>query len=434
MPTPTGLSLKGQQTLAIILWMIVFLVFEIEHPIVAGTVMLTLFMIFEVASSTAIFSGFASSPTWLFFGGMVVAAAWLKTGLGKRFAHFVISKIGSKLSYLCIAICIIGLFLTIVIPSVIGRTVLLISIVIGLLDILNQKKNSSSAIILLMCVYISITFNDFFVWSDIGNIFAMDIYQNFPATSISSYDFTYLMFPSEFLGFIISLIILVLIARSSILDKKLLKKLNHKDLSSNGPMSQNEKFLSIFTLFAILLFALEPFHGINPAWIMVLIAGLLFLFRILGSEDLEKINLPLIIFGAAMISIGAVASESGLADWLVQVVSSILGGVSGLSAVYSFASIGFLLSLFTSNFFGLSVLGVPFMEYAQSIGLHPFIALITLKEGFNMPILFFTHPVPLLIYATGLINLKDLVKYFILFAVIRAMIFPVLYFWMSMIL
>src|SRR6185312_7243705 len=86
-------------------------------------------MLFHVAKPGIIFAGFQSAAWWLIFGGSITAAAVHATGLGQRLARLLFGRITRSYYASVAAVAVAAIALAFVMPSTIGRVMLLSPIV-----------------------------------------------------------------------------------------------------------------------------------------------------------------------------------------------------------------------------------------------------------------------------------------------------------------
>ena len=92
-------------------------------------------MLFSVSPPAVVFSGFQSTALWLVFGGLVIGVAMTGTGLGKRIAETIARHLAGSYSKLVIGMSLVGLAFAFLMPSGMGRLVLLVPIA---MEIANQ--------------------------------------------------------------------------------------------------------------------------------------------------------------------------------------------------------------------------------------------------------------------------------------------------------
>jgi di/tricarboxylate transporter len=87
-------------------------------------------MLFQVAKPSVVFSGFQSMAWWLIFGGSITAAGVSTTGLGQRLAGLLFGRIAPSYRAAVAAVAVAAVALAFVMPSTIGR-ILLLSPIVG---------------------------------------------------------------------------------------------------------------------------------------------------------------------------------------------------------------------------------------------------------------------------------------------------------------
>ncbi len=95
-------------------------------------------------------SGFSNSATALVGGALFIAAAMMQTGLDKRIALFILSKIGTRTDRILMGVIIVGFVLSFFIPSTTARVSCLVPIVMGIILALGIDKKSRFAAVLMI--------------------------------------------------------------------------------------------------------------------------------------------------------------------------------------------------------------------------------------------------------------------------------------------
>lgn len=97
---------------------------------------------FSVAPPEIVFSGLRSSAFWLIFGGVVIGIVAECTGLGRYLAHFFTRRLDTSYPQLITGIVVGAVALAFLIPSAMGRLVILMPIILGLADNLGLEPGS----------------------------------------------------------------------------------------------------------------------------------------------------------------------------------------------------------------------------------------------------------------------------------------------------
>ena len=96
----------------------------------------------SAAEPSVIFAGFASTAFWLVFAGMVLAGGVDRTGLGRRLAAVLIKRLDGSYARVIAGIVLVATGLAFLLPSTMGRVLLLLPIVLALAERLGFGPDS----------------------------------------------------------------------------------------------------------------------------------------------------------------------------------------------------------------------------------------------------------------------------------------------------
>jgi di/tricarboxylate transporter len=102
-------------------------------------------MLFQVAPAPVIFAGFSSPALWLVVGGMLISMAVMKLGLGSVLGAVVLRHVGRRYSTVLLVVVVAGAVLLPLVPSSIGRVLLIVPIVVALADALGLDRAAASS-------------------------------------------------------------------------------------------------------------------------------------------------------------------------------------------------------------------------------------------------------------------------------------------------
>ena len=120
-PLPDGLSAKGMHMFAIFAATIVS---SLTAPLPTGAIM---FIARTVAYFTGTLTlkedlaGFSSGTVWLIFSAYILSLGFVKSGLGKRIAYFMLSKFGGSSTGIAYSLGLADLIMASAMPSVTAR-------------------------------------------------------------------------------------------------------------------------------------------------------------------------------------------------------------------------------------------------------------------------------------------------------------------------
>jgi anion transporter len=306
-----GVPVKILSAGALVVFAIVSWTFGLlAEPLTTLTFFL-LVVLFHVATPEVVFSGFTSSAWWLLFGGSVTAIAVDITGLGKRLASLLFQR-WTRYTHAVIAVAIASVALAFVMPSTLGRTLLLMPIVMAYAEGLGlQRGQSGWTGIIFTAAAVTYMPSTAILPANIPNSILMGGADTLYGIKLTYAPYLLLHFPV--LG-ILKTAVLIGVVCWFCPEPMPLREADNSDV---GPMSGEEKRLSWILAGSLLLYVTDSFHGISPAWI-ALGAGILCLLPPIGMIPAkmlsQKLNFISLIYIAGILSIGAVVADSGLGE------------------------------------------------------------------------------------------------------------------------
>jgi anion transporter len=166
MPAPSGLPLAGQMMLAIlafavIAWMTEALDYAVS-AVVIGALMIFLLAFAPDAAKPAgsgmgtgaalglALSGFSNSAVALVAAACFIAAAMTATGLDRRIALVVLSRVDARTNHIVIGAMLVGFLLSFIVPSTTARVACLVPIMLGFILAFKVEKRSRFAGLLVI--------------------------------------------------------------------------------------------------------------------------------------------------------------------------------------------------------------------------------------------------------------------------------------------
>lgn len=303
---PLDMSLNQAITASGLILVLIWWTSKIINQSFASMFLLTIFLFFGDVSPKIVFRFVLSSNFYLIILSFLLSQAIVNSNIASRFSDFFLVKYCNTGIKLISMSFFLGFLLMFIIPHLISRVILLSSIYNNFLE--KKEINNKTKQVLIYSVFISsITWSMFMLNGDVVLNYALF---QIADTSISSTKWLiYMAIPT--------LLTLLLFYFSYIFTwKKNLKNVNFKSnkIENVGKLTKDEKIVIIVMVIAAIMWITERFHGINSA-IVALIATLIFFrFKTISKKDLKTININLMIFLVAALSIGKVMDNSGIAD------------------------------------------------------------------------------------------------------------------------
>lgn len=386
-------------------------------------------MVFAVAPADVVFSGFASGTLWLVLGGLIMAEAVNRTGLGVRLARKVIGRRALSYRALIAAVVLICSLMCVVMPATVSRILLLLPIMASVAQRLGLKPGSTGydgvALAVIMTNY------------QVGTAFlpanAPNLVLAGAAETLYGITFIYgewLLVQLPVMGILKALTIIGLIW---ILFPDATRAVEREE--AHRPLSGAEKRLAVIVLTAVALWTTDFAHGVHPGWIG-LAAGLATLMPYVGvmpvASFTERVKLTPFFYIAAILGLGAVMVDTGL--------SRALGGAlqSGLQLERGQDALNFgILALLATAAGGLvtnvaqpALLAPLASHFAEAAGWPLKAALMTIVLGFTTAIFPYQVP-PMLVgaHVAGL-SLRRVLRITVPLAVVSlGVLLPINYLW-----
>ena len=388
-------------------------------------------ILFNLAPANVVFSGFSSTAFWLIFGGMVAGIAISGTGLGTRVAGKLANYLDGNYLKLIAGTAFAGMLLIFIMPSAMGRIVLMVPVTLELSKHFGFREGSNGKTGLILAATLGTYIPAFAILpSNVPNMILTGLAENQWKISFLYGEYFLLHFP--FMG-LAKVIVVVLVICWLYPDTPIAE--SHSKTMPSKPILRNEKIL-IFTLIIMLILWVTDFlHHISPAW--VALGGAIFLMlpgiEIINKSSFStKINYGSLFFIAGVIGLGSIINFSGLGTEIGKLMISFLP-LNQHSAFVNYVSISTASTLtgFLTTLPGVPTVMTPLSsELAKITGFSLPSILMQQVVGFSTVIL--PYEAPPVIIAMYLANEKidRILKPLILIAIISVFVLlPLNFYW-----
>ncbi|WP_185961288.1 SLC13 family permease [Telmatospirillum sp. J64-1] len=336
MPVPAGIEPRAMHAAALVIFAIGFWATGALPEHLTALAFFAIAMLLEIAPPDTVFAGFAATAFWLVLGGLVIGVAVKRTGLGERLARLLVGRASGSYFRTIAGLALVGIALAFVMPSSLGRAVLMIPIALALADHLGFAPGSRGRTGMAMVTGL-ISFVP-----GIGVLPAAVPNMVLIGTLEATYGMTlnygeYLLWHFPILGLLKSFFVVVLIAWM-FRDEP---KGQVPEMEKAKPLSRDERVLALLLMVALGLWATDMWHGVSPAWVALGVA----VVSMLPGVNLvpaaafgEKINFSSVFYVAAILGIGAVVADTGLGEVVGQKLLAVLPLEPGADGI-NFASL-----------------------------------------------------------------------------------------------
>ena len=354
-----------------------------EH--VTALAFFTIAMLTAVAPPRVIFSGFESAALWLIFGGLVMGVAVRTTGLGERIAHSLSRLFGSSYWGVVGGVTLVGVALGFIMPSSMGRAVLLMPIALALADRFGFGIGSRGRTGVVLAAAFGCHVPTFSVLpANMPNLVLV-------GASETLYHYTptygaYLLLHFPVLGFLKTLLMVPLIVWLWPDTPRPAEPRAHT------PVSRDERWLALLLAVAVVLWATDFAHHISPAWISMAVALVLLwpgIGLVKGPAFSRDINYGSLFYVAGIMGLGALVGDSGLGSRLAGAILSVIPLTPGEPA-WNYAGLAAVSTLVgtVTTLPGVPAVLTPLAaQMSQASGLPLDSVLMTQVLGFSNPLL-----------------------------------------------
>lgn len=397
MPTPEGATPEMMRAAALVViaigcWATVLLP---EHLV--ALLFFLAAMVLGIGSAPVIFSGFASPAFWLVFGGLIIGAGVERTGLGRRIARGLVARFTGGYLATVAGVVTVCLALGFLMPSTMGRLVLLLPIVTALAARLGYADGSRGRIGLVVATGFGSYLGPVAILpANVPNNVLLGAAQTFHGIQIQYFDWLVIHFPV--LGLLKS-VLLVLVVWWLFNDRPG-DPGDTAEETGSVYWTAEERRLALLLAAALALWATDSLHGVSPAWISLgagLICLLPFVALVPPAAFRDKVPMNPLIYVAGILGVGALVADSGLGAALAHGLLETIE-LDPEAPARSF----FALSLTSMALGTISTMpGVPAIltpiagDIAQASGLPIETVMMTFVVGFST--VFFPYQVPPLI-------------------------------------
>ncbi len=280
-------------------------------------------MVFSLAGPEIIFAGFGSAAIWLIFGGLVIGIAISSTGLGARIARYAAVWLHGSYLKIISGLVVAGLLFSFLMPSAMGRVVLLTPIALSVADHFGFKEGSQGRIGVLLAIILGTYIPAFGILpANVPNMVLVGMAET--QYNLSIFYGTYLFLHFPLLGFVKAVLIIGLIF-FFFPDKPV--ELAEQEQQKIGKFSRNELILSLVLAGMLGLWMTDFLHHVSPAW--VALGGALILLMpgidIVGKKAFnQKVNWGAIVFVAGILGVGGMINHTGLGGMLASEITGLL--------------------------------------------------------------------------------------------------------------
>lgn len=398
--------------IAITLWMILAVAFDLFNPLIPGVLVSVLYYVCGVAPVNVAFGCWTQEMAYTLVGCFVLAAALDECGLIKRIAYGAVIKLGGSFTGI-----VWGVYVGTVLAALLtfcNAFALAAVLVVGVCRSLQLKPNSKEGSIIMIAGLTGVVGCRNFIYAP-G---ACGVVSSGFSQVIDGFNITVGGYTLHNLPHILFAVLFVFLLT------KIYKTKNMKPLGSLEDVKQayaalgkfkdstREKKAAVITVLLVAYIVACGFTDWNMNYAFM-VAPFLYFFpgiEVATSKAIKSVDMGMTFLTVAFLGLGTVGAYLGLGDLIVEIMSPILANVSPTMAI-----LGIIIICYAANFIMtplgiMAALAVPLASLSVNIGINPLSAAYTLIQSTDYILLPYESGPSLLFFAYGFWSMKDFIK------------------------
>ena len=345
LPTPSGLPVAGQCMLAIlafavIVWMTEALDYAVSAVVIAALMAFLLGMSPNPANPAALlgtsaglslaFSGFANTALALVASALFLAAAMAATGLDKRIALVILSRVGTETRHVIVGAILVGFVMAFLVPSTTARVACLVPITLGIITAFGvSKKGAFAGMLMITTTQAASIWNVGIKTAAAQNMVAIGFIERTLQKSITWLEWFVAAAPFAVLMSVALYFVMTRMMRPEVDEVPGGRDAIRKSLAELGPMKTSEKRLLAISLALLGFWATEGIlHRFDTSSTTIAAVALMFLPGVgimTWKEAQPRIPWGTIVLFGIGISLGTALLQTKGAVWVANLVVAQFG-------------------------------------------------------------------------------------------------------------
>ncbi|MBN9268228.1 MAG: DASS family sodium-coupled anion symporter [Hyphomicrobium sp.] len=339
LPTPEGLPVAGHRMLAIlafavIVWMTESLDYAVSAVVIAALMAFLLGLAPDVANPKVLlgtsrglgiaFSGFANTALALVAAALFLAAAMTATGLDKRIALVILSRVGTQTRQVVLGAILVGFVMAFLVPSTTARVACLVPIMLGIIAAFGvDKKGAFAGMLMITTVQTASIWNVGIKTAAAQNMVAVGFIERTLNYTITWLEWFIAAAPFAILMTIALYFVMTWMMPPEVDEVPGGRESIRSSLADLGPMKTSEKKLLAISLTLLAFWSTEGvLHRFDTSTTTIAAVALMFLPGIgimTWKEAQPRIPWGTIVLFGIGISLGTALLQTKAATWLADI-------------------------------------------------------------------------------------------------------------------
>jgi DASS family divalent anion:Na+ symporter len=388
-PPPSGLTVKAMYGMGILVWAIVYWVFNVLPDYVTALMMCVLWVLFKVASFNLAFSQFSGETWWIVVGGFGIGYAVSSTGLMKRIALKVMRFFPNTRMGQVFGMLLSGIIISPTIPSINAKAAIAAPLSQSVSDNMGYKDHSPESAGLFVAMFMGfVASSPMFLSGTTCNYLAKGLMPKEFQSQFTWLHWAFCALPWSIVYLIGCYIAIKMIYRSKkkSVDNTVNTEINNSSDSVKkeeecGPMSREEKITGVVLIITMLLWMTERIHGISSTIVAIIALSVLITFGIIDKKSFKNgIAWNSLIFIGGLLNLSSVFPSLKIDKWMQHIISPIVVPLLHnpcLLIIVLCIFIYLMRFIIVSLVASISLLLLALMPLISNTGVNPFVIVLT---------------------------------------------------------
>ena len=386
LPTPAGLPVAGHRMLAIlafavIVWMTEAIDYAVSAIVIAALMAFLLglapnpanpkVLLGTSAGLTLAFGGFANTALVLVASALFLAAAMTATGLDKRIALSILSKVGVETRNVIIGTILVGFVIAFLVPSTTARVSCLVPITLGIIAAFGvSKKSAFAATLMITTVQTASIWNVGIKTAAAQNMVAVGFIEKTLQYTVTWLEWLVVAAPFSILMSVALYFVMTRMMPPEVKEAPGGREAIKKALADLGPMKATEKKLLTISLALLGFWSTEGIlHKFDTSTTTITAVALMFMPGIgimTWKEAQPRIPWGTVVLFGVGISLGTALLQTKGATWLADIVVAQFG-LKEATALFVLAVMGLFLIVIHLGFASATALAAAMIPIVIAV-------------------------------------------------------------------
>jgi anion transporter len=351
-------------------------------------------VVLGVTTPAVALTGFASTNWVLVVAVLIIGAAITSTGVLYRLALESITHMRGGFPGEVTALALAGLLVGPAVPNGTSRVIMIAPMLKELVEALGYRPQSKAAAGLAMAVLIGFgQMAAVFLTSSNTAVLVLAVLPARAREDVNWVTWALYGAPTNIVLFVGLVASIIWLYRPEATERQSSSKRTASlalQRALLGPMSREEKIALGVGIGMLVGFMTQPLHGVDPAWVAVLAAGVLAATRVVTVSTLRAVNWNFALLFGVLISLAAVFGHTGLDRWMADRLTANAGDLLATPAMFV---VVLTLLCFATSFLvrwqaAAPLVTIALAPVASASGMHPFIVglvAVIACNGFFLP-------------------------------------------------